>query len=270
VVLVGELSYGIRSLLSDYTPYQQADEGTRRAFEAQSLAVNMAQVQKMQAEPWIKVTPTTISGEEMVMVPNNIFAMIVPSFTVMFAFFMVGTMAAELLKEKKEGTLRRLMAAPMPRGSIIAGKMLAFLLMVCIQVSLIFGAASLIFDMPLGESFLGLVLITLGLGLSVTGLGMMVAAISKTDRQADTTGTLLGFILAGIGGCISFGVVASYKAGGTLEMVAKLTPHAHALIGYDALMVSGKGLLYVLPQVGILCLFALVFFLIAIWRFKFD
>ena len=54
VVLVGELSYGIRSLLSDYTPYQQADEGTRRAFEAQSLAVNMAQVQKMQAEPWIK------------------------------------------------------------------------------------------------------------------------------------------------------------------------------------------------------------------------
>lgn len=270
VVLVGELSYGIRSLLSDYTPYQQADEGTRRAFEAQSLAVNMAQVQKMQAEPWIKVTPTTISGEEMVLVPNNIFSMIVPSFTVMFAFFMVGTMAADLLKEKKEGTLRRLMAAPMPRGSIIAGKMLAFLLMVCIQVSLIFGAASLIFDMPLGESFLGLVLITLGLGLSVTGLGMMVAAISKTDRQADTTGTLLGFILAGIGGCISFGVVASYKAGGTLEMVAKLTPHAHALIGYDALMVSGKGLLYVLPQVGILCLFALVFFLIAIWRFKFD
>lgn len=270
VVLVGELSYGIRSLLDDYTPYQQADEETRRAYEAQSLAVNMAQVQKMQADPWVKISEVTVTGEELVQAPDNIFAMIVPSFTVMFAFFMVGTMAADLLIEKKQGSLRRLMAAPMPRGSIIAGKMLGYLLMVCIQVTLIFGAASLIFDMPLGESMLGLVLVTLSMGICVTGLGMLIASISKTHRQADTTGTLLGFILAGLGGCISFGVVASYKAGGTMEMIAKLTPHAHALIGYDALMVNGKGLLYVLPQVGILCLFGLVFFLIAIWRFKFE
>ena len=55
VVLVGELSYGIRTLLADYPSYQQADEATKRGFEAQSLAVNMAQVQKKQAEPWVKV-----------------------------------------------------------------------------------------------------------------------------------------------------------------------------------------------------------------------
>ena len=134
--------------------------------------------------------------------PDNIFAMVVPSFTVMFAFFIVGTMAADLLKERQEGTLRRLMTAPMPRWTIIAGKMLAYVVLVIAQVTLIFGGANLIFDMPLGNSILGLVLVTIAMGLAATGLGMLVAAISKTDRQADTTGTLLGFILAGLGGLL--------------------------------------------------------------------
>ena len=199
VVLVGELSYGIRTLLADYPAYQQADEDTRRGFEAQSLAANMAAVQKMQADPWIKVEAKNSQGKDLIIVPDNIFAMIVPSFVVMFAFFIVGALGADLLKERQEGTLRRLIAAPLPRWTIITGKMLAYLVIVVAQVTLIFGAASLIFDMPLGKSIFGLLLLTIAMGLAATGLGMMIAAISKTDRQADTTGTLLGFVLAGLG-----------------------------------------------------------------------
>ena len=270
VVLVGELSYGIRTLLADYPAYQQADANTRRGFEAQSLAANMASVQKMQADPWIKVEAKTSQGKDLIIVPDNLFAMIVPSFTVMFAFFIVGALAADLLKERQEGTLRRLIAAPMPRWTIITGKMLAYLVVVIAQVTLIFGAANLIFDMPVGKSILGLLVMTVAMGLAATGLGMMIAAISKTDRQADTTGTLLGFVLAGLGGSISFGVVPLYKGGGMMEVISKLTPHAHALSGYDALMINGKGLVDILPEAGILLGMALVFMLIASWRFRFE
>ena len=270
VTLVGELSYGIRTLLQDYAPYQQADEATKRGLEAQSLAVNMAQVQKQQAEPWVKVAAITSTGEDLVVVPDNIFAMVVPSFTVMFAFFIVVTMASDLLRERQEGTLRRLMTAPLPRWTIIAGKMLAFVVLVIAQVTLIFGGANLIFDMPLGESYLGLALVTISMGLAATGLGMLVAALSKTDRQADTTGTLLGFILAGLGGCFAFGAVPIYKGGGTMEQISKLIPHSHALRGYDALLIQGKGLVDVLPEVGFLLGFALVFLLVAAWRFKYE
>jgi ABC-2 type transport system permease protein len=270
VTLVGELSYGIRTLLQDYAPYQQADAATQRGLEAQSLAVNMAQVQKEQADPWVKVAAITSTGKDLVVVPNNMFAMVVPSFVVMFAFFIVGAMAADLLKERQDGTLRRLMTAPLPRWTIIAGKMLAFVVLVIAQVTLIFGGANLIFDMPLGESFLGLALVTIAMGLAATGLGMLVASLSKTDRQADTLGTLLGFILAGLGGCISIGAVPIYKSGGTMETISKLTPHAHALIAYDALLVQSKGLADVLPEVGILLGFALVFLLVAAWRFRYE
>jgi ABC-2 type transport system permease protein len=270
VVLVGELSYGIRSILATYPSYQQADAETRRGFEAQSLAVNMAAVQKMQADPWVKVEMKTSQGENLIIVPDNIFAMVVPSFTVMFTFFIVGAMAADLLKERQEGSLRRLIASPMPRWTIIAGKMLAYVVVVIAQVTLIFGAASLIFDMPLGKNILALALVTIAMGLAATGLGMLVAAISKTDRQADTTGTLLGFILAGLGGCFSFGVVPIYKGGGIMETISKFIPHSHALLSYDALMIRGQGMAAVLPEIGILLGFALLFLLVATWRFRFE
>lgn len=230
----------------------------------------MAQVQKMQAEPWVKVQAVNSEGKDLVIVPDNIFAMIVPSFTVMFAFFIVGSMAADLLKERQEGTLRRLMTAPMPRWTIIAGKMLAFVVLVIAQVVLIFGGANLVFDMPLGSSLLGLLLLTVAMGLAATGLGMLVAAISKTDRQADTTGLLLGFILAGLGGCFAFSVVPIYKGGGTMETITKFIPHAHALRGFDALLIQGKGLVDVLPEVGFLLGFALLFMVVAVWRFRYE
>jgi ABC-2 type transport system permease protein len=270
VTLVGELSYGIRTLLQDFAPYQQADEATKHGLEAQSLVVNMAQVQKQQADPWVKVAAVTSTGKDLVIVPDNIFTMVVPSFVVMFAFFIVGAMASDLLKERQEGTLRRLMTAPLPRWTIIAGKMLAFVVLVMAQVTLIFGGANLIFDMPLGESFLGLALVTVSMGLAATGLGMLVAALSKTDRQADTTGTLLGFILAGLGGCFTFGAVPIYKGGGMMEQISKFIPHSHALRGYDILLVQGKGLSDVMPEVGILLGFALAFMLVAAWRFKYE
>lgn len=270
VVLVGELSHGIRSILAEYAPYQAADANIKRAFEAQSLAANMAEVEKMRSDPWIKMTTITTGGEEVVLVPDNIFGMIVPSFTVMFAFFIVGTLGADLLKERQEGTLRRLMAAPMPRWAVILGKMLAFLFVVIVQVALIFGGASLVFDMPLGDSLPGLLLVTLAMGLAATGLGMMVAALARSDRQADTIGLLLGFILAGLGGCFVFGAVPLYKSGGTMETISRLTPHAHALIAYDKLLVGGQGLMAVLPEVGILLLFSALFFGVAVWRFRYE
>jgi ABC-2 type transport system permease protein len=270
VVLVSELSYGIRTILADNPAYIEADEATKRGVEAQTLAANMAAVQKMQAEPWIKVEAKTSEGEDLIILPTNWFAMVVPMFTVMFAYFIVGALGGDILKERQEGTLRRLIAAPIQRWTIIIGKMLAYIGIVILQVTLIFGGAAVIFDMPLGESLLGLIVVTIAMGLSATGLGMMIASLAKTDRQADTIGTLLGFIMAAVGGCISFSAIPIYKGGGTLETISKLTPQAHALNAYDMLLVGGKGLVDVLPEVAVLLGFTIVFVLIATWRFRFE
>ncbi len=269
-VIQAEVSYAIRTLLADAPGYQELTETERRAVEAQSIAAQMAQVSRMVSNPWIRLEAKTQTGEDVVMMPTNPFGALVPAFTVWFAFFLVGAMGASLLEEKQKGTVRRLLAAPIPRWSIITGKMLGYIGLVFIQVMILFGVGNLIFDMPLGHSPLGLVVMTLALGLAVTGLGMMLAALSKTEKQADSIGLILGFALAALGGCILMGsYVPLYRSAGTIGFISRLVPHAHALMGYDALINQNAGLLEILPQAGILVVYAVVFLLVAVWRWKY-
>ena len=271
VAMQGEISYAIDTLLSEIPAFQQADLATQNAAKMQSFGVQMAQVQQMANDPWVGIETRTLTGEDVVLIPDNMFSMFVPSFVVMFAFFIVGAMGSELLQERQQGSLRRLMAAPIPRWSIIIAKMLAYIGLVLVQVLIIFGVASLFFEMPLGESLPGLLLVSVVLGLTATALGVMIAALAKTDKQADSIGMLLGFLLAAIGGCFIMGSpVPLYNQGGAVEIISRLTPHAHALIAYGKLLNEGAGVIEVLPQVGILLAFSAAFFLIAVWRFRFE
>jgi ABC-2 type transport system permease protein len=101
-------------------------------------------------------------------------------------------------------------------------------------------------------------------------LGVMVAALSKSERQADAIGMVLGFLLAGIGGCIQIGVLPTYRMEGFLGTLSKFVPHSYALDAYRVLMIEGGTTADVLPQIAILLGFALVFFTIGVWRFKYE
>jgi ABC-2 type transport system permease protein len=271
VALQGESSYAIRTLFSEIPAYQQADPATKNAVAMQTFGVQMAQVQQLQDDPWVSLEARTIAGEDVVILPDNMFSLFVPGFVVMFAFFIVGAMSAELLQERQQGSLRRLMAAPIPPWTIIIAKMLAYIGLVLVQVLIIFGVASLIFQMPLGESLPALLLVSLALGLASTSMGVMLASLARTDKQADSIGMLLGFVLAALGGCMVIGSpVPLYNQGGAVQIISRLTPHAHALMAYGKLLNEGAGVVQILPQVGILLAFSAAFFVIAVWRFRFE
>jgi ABC-2 type transport system permease protein len=125
--------------------------------------------------------------------------------------------------------------------------------------------------MPLGESPVGLVLLTLIVALAATAMGMLVAALAKTPKQADNVGTVLGFVLGGISGCMGGGGSAPIiRSEGFMAVLSKFTPHAHAIEGYYRLMAENGTFMDVLPQMGILLVMGVVFFLIAVWRFRFE
>ncbi len=101
-------------------------------------------------------------------------------------------------------------------------------------------------------------------------MGMLVAALSKTPQQADNIGTVLGFVLAGIGGCIAVTPTPLTRSEGFMGVLSKLTPHAHAVEGYYRLMGENATFVQVLPEIGILSAIGIAFFVIATWRFKFE
>jgi len=263
--LVGELRYGIRTVLSENPEWEEAGPEMQQAVEAQTLGVMWTQVQAMRQNPVIAVRDEAVAGAEE-MQPWDPITYYVPSFTVAFAFFLVGQMANTLLLEKEEGTFRRLMAAPMERGAIVVGKMLAYMGIVVLQVLVLFGVGRVVFDMSLGESPVALVLLTAGLATASAALGMLVGALSKTSEQADSVGTVLGFVLLALGGSI----FPLFRAEGFIGIVSRLTPSAWGIEGFMGLVADGWTLVDALPNIAALFGFAVVFGAVAIWRFRFS
>jgi ABC-2 type transport system permease protein len=263
--LLGELRYGIHAVLAQAPDYDQAPPELVQAVEAQTMGVMWTQVQQMRQNPVIAVRDEAVAGAEEVQ-PWDPITYYVPGFTVAFAFFLIGQMAMTLLREKEEGTFRRLMSSPMQRGSIIGGKMLAYVLIVFLQVVVLFGAGYALFKMPLGESPLGLVLLTLALALTSASLGMLLGALCTTSKQADRLGMVLGFVLLALGGTI----FPLFRAKGFIGTVSRLTPSAWGIEGYMGLVADNWTLAQTAPNILALLGFAAVFFAVAVWRFRFD
>jgi len=55
-----------------------------------------------------------------------------------------------------------------------------------------------------------------------------------------------------------------------MAFLSRITPQAQATIAYHTLLLQDGGLLDILPQLVYLLALSLVFFLIAMWRFKFE
>jgi ABC-type multidrug transport system permease subunit len=105
---------------------------------------------------------------------------------------------------------------------------------------------------------------------TASAMGILVAALAKTAKQADSIGMILAFVLAGLGGAIAMSAQPLYRTGGFISILSGLTPHAHAVEGYYMLMAENASLVQILPEVGILVGMGIIFFLIGVWRFRFD
>ncbi len=268
--VVGEVQYGVRTILAESGLLEGAEPEVVQAAEAQSVGAIMTQLLAMQENPAISIETETAAGEEESgWSSGDIFIFFMTAFAVMFAFFLVGVIGQSLHRDKDNGSLRRLLAAPLSRASIIGGNSLAYLTFVALQVIFLFGFSAIAFSMPLGDTPLYLVLITIALGLTVATMGLMIAALTKTSKQADSLGVMLGFILAGLGGALPVGPPL-YESDGFLGLLSRLTPQAHAVQGYRMAM-GGTGTdQEIILQFLILLGFAAVFFAVARWRFRWE
>lgn len=273
VTIWGEVQYGIRTILDESGLLAGASPEEQRAVQAQSLGVIMTRLNEVRRIPAIAVVSEGLEGSQPQGGQSGVegfLAYAFPGFSVMFIFFIVPLCASTLLKERESGTLRRLIAAPIPRMAIILGKMLAYLVMSCLQVVLLFSVANIAFNMPLGQSPMALAVLTIVVGLNATALGMMIAALAKTAKQAEDVGTVLGIVLTILGGAIPLAGAPLARSEGFIGVVSKIVPHSYAVEGYYSLMAENATFAQILPQIAVLLAMAVVFFLIAVWRFKFE
>jgi recombination protein RecA len=113
-----------------------------------------------------------------------------PSMAIFFLFFTVSFGARSLLIERRQGTLRRLLASAAPPGAVIAGKALAAFVLGVTSMLVMWLATSLVFGADWGEPAAVVALIVSSV-LAAIGVTALVVTLARTDEQADL-GAVLG------------------------------------------------------------------------------
>lgn len=245
--------------LAPQTPAEQREAFKVQAQEAMSGGLLGG------GEPVVIVERTTPAGMRVEKYPDT-FQQNVPGYTIYGIFWIVSLLAGSVLQEKREGTFRRLLAAPMSQAVMLAGKLLPYYLINLVQLVIMLGASSVLFGMSLGHSPVGLVAVSLAAAATATGLGVLVSALARTEAQVGGLTVLLLLTTSALGGCF----VPRFLMPEWLRTIGLVTPHAWALDAYQDLLVRGYGLVEVLPKVGALAAFAVAFFGIGVWRFRFE
>jgi ABC-2 type transport system permease protein len=190
----------------------------------------------------------------------------VPGYTIYGIFWIVNLLAVSVLREKREGTFRRLLVAPVSRMVMLIGKWIPYYLINIVQIVIMLGVSSVLFNMSLGHSAAGLVIVSLAAAATATGLGVLVATLARTEAQISGLTVLLLLTLSVLGGCF----IPRFIMPEWLQTLGQITPHAWALDAYQDLLVRGYDFWDVLPKVGVLGVFAVIFFGIGVWRFRFE
>ncbi len=196
----------------------------------------------------------------------------VPGVAVLFVFMTAQNTARSIFDEKSTGSFRRLLAAPMSKAALLAGKMLPNFITGLIQLAVIFafGAFGLrllgLTPVTLGKSPLAILLVAVMLSVCSCAFGILLAALARTPNQIGGLSTLLLYLMGLLGGAF----VPLFLLDRFLGPLPKVVPHYWANHALTNLMVRGLGLADVALDLGVLLGFTVLFFAIGLWRFDFD
>jgi ABC-2 type transport system permease protein len=184
-----------------------------------------------------------------------------PSMAIFFLFFTVSFGARSILAERRQGTMRRLLATGAPPGGVLAGKGLAAFLLGTASVLVMWLATTLVFGADWGDP-VAVVALTVSSVLSAIGITALVVTLARTDEQADGYSSLVVFTLALLGG--NFVYLAQLPE--ALQRASLLTPNGWALRGFVDLVADGGGLATVAAPVAVTLAVGLVTGALALYR----
>jgi len=187
-----------------------------------------------------------------------------PGIIVQFAIIGLVTSGQVLVEERKTRTLQRLMTTAMRPWQIIAGHMLAMFAIVFFQTLLMVIFGQFVLKVDYFRVPLGTFLIALSLGLWVASMGLLISTIAKSDNQVVLYAMLAMFFFSALGGTW----FPLEGAGGTFTAVAKWLPSSWAMTGLQNILIRGLDLASLWQPIAILLVYALGFFILAVWRFR--
>jgi len=201
---------------------------------------------------------TALLGKEVM--PPNAVQQNIPAWTLFGMFFIVVPLGGSLIRERQSGMIVRLLTLPMSYFTILAGKVIAYMLICMAQFGLIILVGK--FVLPLlgtpiletGSSPAALIVIALSSAVAACGYGMLLGTLARTYEQASTFGAVSVVIAAAIGGIM----VPVYVMPEIMQKISLFSPLSWGLNAFLDVFVRGGNIRSVLADISLLVIFFLV------------
>ena len=197
---------------------------------------------------------------------NESFYQVIPGFAVMFLLFSIIGGATKLFDERQNKTLRRILIAPVKKSDVIIGKWVGMTTEGFFQAVILFLVGKLIFGLSLGENPFRLLLFLLVAAGTAGAIGVFVASISKSLKQANGLAMLLFMVMSALGG--SWWPLEITPA--FMQTAGKFTFNYWAISGIKKLILFNQPLLSVGFEMAILVFAGLIFLFLSFENFKFE
>lgn len=213
----------------------------------------------------ISLDEKTAQMDESRLIPNAVQHNI-PAWGMFAVFFIVVSLASNIIREREEGSYTRLRTMPLPYSHYLFSKVVVYLCICLSQIALmgLMGAYVLpLIGLPaltFGNSWFGLLLVSVSASLAAIGYGIAIGQVAKTAQQASIFGSISVVILSALGGIW----IPMFVMPHAMQIVCQLSPLNWGLTAYYNLLLRGTGIVSVLPQTATLLVFAAACFAFAV------
>jgi len=255
----------------------QLDEQAKTDPDSRALRDMLASVQKYQALPakdgaaagpskGLSMPFTTADQQLSSGIAEqgyNAYAHAFAGMGVQFILFMGIDMGIGILLARRSGVWNRLLAAPVSLTQVLlaraaSGAIIAFALLCVVFAVAVFGFGVHIASLP---GFIGMALC---FGVLTASLGLVIAAFGKTPEAARKIAMFAILVMVMLGGAW----MPSFLFPQWMQTLTMAVPTRWAIDGLDAITWRGMDAVAAAPAMGVQLGFALVFGLLAVWKFK--
>ena len=172
-------------------------------------------------------------------------------FVVFFFVFLISGMA--LLKERTSGTLERLLATPVKRSEIVYGYMLSYGFIAILQTAVVVLAAIWLLDVEVVGNLFHVIIVNVVLALVALAFGILLSTLAKSEFQ------MMQFIpLVIIPQLFFSGIIPLSSMGDWAQTVGKFLPLTYSGNAMSQIILYGRGIGDILPNIGLLLIFLVI------------
>jgi ABC-2 type transport system permease protein len=183
-----------------------------------------------------------------------------------FVLMSMVDLAIGLLRERESGWFRRLRASPLTRRSLLAAKAGAYAVVSLMSLGGCMAFAMLVFGVRVQGSWAGFLICLILSSLMSSALGLMLAAVGRT--QGGTRGISIAVILVLV--MLGGAWMPTFIFPSWLQTVSLFTPTRWAIDAFDAMTWRGLGLEALLMPACAMLAWTVFFAAIALWKFRWE